>query len=125
MPDVEDLLAEAGREMQSRWSDLEVWLGSRFGREVGLESALFLIGIQSRGSGYEPQLEKEAKQDLIMEGSCVVLEMLGYYERTGVSSTGQVNWSRRRGLPPMDVAQQESLLKLGVLRYFEQFMDTP
>ena len=125
MPDVEDLLAEAGREMQSRWSDLEIWLRSRFGREVGLESALFLIGIQSRGSGYEPQLEKEAKQDLIMEGSCVVLGMLGYYERTGDSSTGPVNWSRRRGLPPMDVAQQESLLKLGVLRYFEQFMDTP
>ena len=125
MPDVEDLLAEAGREVHSRWSDLEIWLGSRFGREVGLESALFLIGIQSRGSGYEPQLEKEAKRDLIMEGTCVVLEMLGCYERTGDSSSGAVNWSRRSELPPMDVAQQESLLKLGVLRYFEQFMDTP
>ena len=125
MPDVEDLLAEAGRVVHSRWSDLEVWLGSRFGREVDLESALFHIGVQSRGSGYEPQLEKEAKQDLIMEGTCVVLEMLGYYERTEDGSTGPVSWSRRSGLPPMDVAQQESLLKLGVLRYFEQFMDTP
>lgn len=123
MVEIDDLLAIANREIDSRWSELEAWLKHRFGRDAGLESILFLIGIQSRGSGYVPQLEKEEKQDLVMEGLYVALSEIGL----AGSTTDQAPDSLKRpvDLPRLSDGQQQSLLRLGILRYFEQFMDTP
>jgi len=108
-------------ETGARWSSLETWLKRRFGREPGLESILFLVGVQSRGIGYTPQLEKDEKQDLIMLGSHVVLSVLGLCDPPTEVGDGFSGIE----LPRLSIAEQESLLKLGVLRYFEQFMDTP
>lgn len=124
MADVDQLLAEAAVDVQTLWPRLEEWLRQRFGREPGLESVLFLVGVQARGTGYTPQLEKDEKQELIMLGSYVVLSTLGVYEKP-LDDAGEPEWSRIVDIPRISIDQQESLLKLGAVRYFEQFMDTP
>ncbi len=123
MTDVDRLLAEAEITVPARWTDLEQWVRERFGRDPGLESILFLVGIQSRGTGYTPQLDRDEKQDLIIQGSLVVLSALGICERPASrSASGEVTGIE---IPKISVDRQESLLKLGAIRYFEQFMDSP
>ncbi len=127
MTDAAALLEEAERAVSSRWSALENWLSVRFGRDPGLESILFLIGVQVRGTGYQPQLEKDAKQDLIMEGARVVLEAIGLSgDRSDFVFRNEPSGANPPPeTPGLTVEQQERLLKLGALRYFEQFMDSP
>jgi hypothetical protein len=123
MTDVDRLLAESEIVVPARWPDVEEWIRARFGRDPGLESVLFLVGIQSRGTGYTPQLDRDEKQDLIMQGSSVVLGELGIHERPAVGPSPES--SARLEIPKIPVEWQESLLKLGAIRYFEQFMDSP
>lgn len=121
--DVERLLTRAATDVPSRWPELEAWLHRRFGREPELESILFLVGVQSRGMGYSPHLEKDEKQDLIMLGSHVVLGALGIY-RQAADRHDDGDWLPVFDVPELSADDQEMLLKLGALRYFEQFMDT-
>ena len=112
-------------ELEARWEKLQEHLQLRFGSEKpGIEGILFLIGIRTRGRGYEPDLAKEAKQDLIMEGTYCAFETLGLYTRVGADADGQIQW-RRTGLrlPKLPVEAQEKLLRLGILRYFEDLYD--
>ena len=124
MSDVEELLSYPDEQLAERWDRLERWLRSRFDRETSIESILFLIGIHSRGMGYSPKLEKEQKQDLIMEGSYLALETLGHFERIGMEADGRWLWEKRVRLPELSVEQQEKLLRIGITRYFEQFVET-
>lgn len=107
--------------LEARWERLQSWLQARFGRETGIEAILFLIGIQSRGRGYEPKLQKETKQDLIMEGTFCAFEKLGLYERVGMDEEGRWLWERAvPHIPKLPVEQQEKLLRLGILAYFDE-----
>lgn len=124
MTDIGQLVAEAEAEVPIRWPELQGWLRKRFGREAGLEAVLFLVGVQSRGSGYTPQLDRDEKQELIIQGCYVVLSELGAYEP--VQDPGSDDeWVRRVSIPEISPDQQEDLLKFGAIRYFEQFMDSP
>jgi hypothetical protein len=117
---IEALLDLDDAVVQARWERLEAWICNRFGREnTSVEAILFLVGIQSKGRGYEPQLEKEAKQTLIMEGTYHVFETIGLYERVGMEAGGFWVWERTTPLPDLDVDQQEKLLRIALLRYFE------
>lgn len=109
----DDTLAE-------RWEGVLDWVRTRFGQEGGIEAVLFLIGIQSRGIGYEPDMEKERKQDTIMEGTYCAFEKLGFYERVGMDENGFWIWERSiDSIPKMEIEDQEKLLKLGIVRYFD------
>lgn len=123
----EDLFQRRLREARAadrapRWSRLQAWLQQRFGRtdEVSIEHILFLVGVQARGRGYEPDLEKEIKQDLIMEGTCEVFERIDLYERIGMEHDGRWIW-QRTAEPPDDLAvdDQEALLQHAILAYFD------
>ncbi len=110
-------------ELDARWRKVQAWLSARFQREPGIESILFLIGIQSRGEGYKPKLRKESKQELIMEGACCAFETLGLYQSPGVDAEGKRIWEQVvPAMPRLPVAQQEKLLKLGILHYFEPIL---
>lgn len=124
MSELENLLEYPEEKLASRWSRVDSWLQERFGRDNSIESVLFLIGIHSRGLGFSPKLEKEQKQELIMEGSFLAFETLGHYERVGMDSDGAWIWERRVELPDLSVEQQEKLLRIGITRYFEQFVET-
>ena len=106
--------------LEARWARLQAWLQERFGRDTGIEAILFLIGIQSRGRGFEPRLQKEAKQELIMEGTYGAFEKLGFYERVGMDESGAWIWERTVEVPKLSVDDQEKLLRLGILAYFEE-----
>lgn len=112
-------------ELEARWERLQSWLKARFGRDTGIEAVLFLVGVQSRGHGYEPKLRKEVKQDLIMEGTYSVFEKLGFYERVGMDEHGNWIWERVvPEIPKLPIDDQEKLLRIAILAYFDEVFGT-
>ena len=106
--------------LERRWQELLAWIENKFGRQAGIESILFLVGIQSRGRGYEPKLSKKVKQDLIMEGTYCVFETLGLYKRVGINEKGLVVWEKGDiSYPTLTLPEQEKLLKGAILTYFD------
>lgn len=121
MPDpLETLLQADDADVAARWQRLTAWLRERFDREPTIETTLFLIGIQARGRGFEPKLPKARKQALIMEGAYAVFEHLGLYERVGMDADGFWIRERTRPLPALSIERQEKLLRVAILRYFEE-----
>ena len=112
-------LAIADAELETRWGRLVSEISERFGRQPDIDSILFLIGVQSVGRGYEPDIPKERKQSLIMEGSYLAFETMGVYQRVGIERNGFWIWEKRFDLPELSVADQEKLLRVGILNYFE------
>lgn len=120
---IERLLGFDDAELEEQWAHVEVWVEQKFDRDASIEAVLFLIGIQSAGRGYEPEMEKEAKQDTIMEGTYCAFETLGLYERIGLDEDGSWIWERAvPSIPKLPVDQQEKLLKLGIVRYFHDVL---
>ena len=120
MHPIEHHLATKDDEIADRWQRIETFVNERFGRDTSIEAILFLIGVQSRGRGYEPDLPKEAKQDTIMEGTFCAFEKLGLYERVGVDEKGFWLWERSvDSIPKLPLEEQEKLLKLGIISYFD------
>lgn len=114
-------LAADDDELAVRWERVESWVDKRFGRDTSIEAILFLIGIQSRGHGYEPEMAKEKKQDTIMEGTFCAFEKLGLYERVGLDENGFWIWERCvESIPKLPIEDQEKLLKLGIILYFDE-----
>jgi hypothetical protein len=123
--EIETLLATDEAALATRWDRLQRWLRERFGKkEASIESILFLIGVQARGRGYEPKLEKDVKQRVIMEGTYHVFETLGFYQHAGMEADGAWIWERLVDLPELTVEDQEKLLRLAILRYFEPYLQT-
>jgi hypothetical protein len=83
-----------------------------------LNGVLFLIGVQELGKG-KRVFSKEEKQDLMHIGICKVLSLAGYYELEGLDQDGWPHWKVVKKLPHFDLLEQEKLLKLQVLEYFE------
>lgn len=107
-------------ELEERWNALVLQIKDQFTKEAGIEAILFLIGIQSRGLGYRPNLSKKRKQDLIMEGTYCAFETLGLYKRVGKDDKGHITWERtEESLPKLPLPDQETLLKVAILSYFE------
>ena len=108
-------------ELAQRWNELLTWIRERFDRDAGIESVLFLIGIQSRGQGYQPKLSKKAKQDLIMEGTYCVFETLGIYKRVGINDKGHNIWAKNDTVKQaLTLSEQEKLLQVAILTYFNR-----
>jgi hypothetical protein len=84
-----------------------------------LNGVLFIIGIQELGKGAK-LFSKEEKQDLMHIAICKVLSLAGYYELEGLDSEGWPHWKLIKKLPHFDLLEQEKLLKMHVLEYFEK-----
>ena len=82
-----------------------------------LNGVLFLIGVQELGKG-NLNFSKEEKQDLIHLGICKVLSLDGYYELEGADPDGWPHWRLLKKLPHFDLIEQEQLLKINILEYF-------
>lgn len=118
MVDVAALTADEA-DLTVRWNRLIAQLTARFGKPPEMEYILFLIGIQTRGHGYAPDLPRETKQALIMEGGYAVLAGLGFYHQVGMEADGAWIWEKTQPLPPLDVDAQERLLQAAILQYLE------
>ena len=123
MSDLLGYLEADDGSLETQWQCLEAWVEQRFGKTPAIEEILFLVGVQSRGYGFEPDLDKEAKQGLVMEGTYCVFETLGVYARVGMEKDGHWIWERQVDHPPnLSVDEQEKLLRTAILRYFEDML---
>lgn len=87
-----------------------------------LNGVLFLIGVQELGKGHK-LFTKEQKQDLMHIAICKVLSLSGYYALEGLDEDGWPHWKLVRKLPRFDLLEQEKLLKMHVIEYFEKEFD--
>ncbi len=107
-------------ELERKWNSLLEDLGAIIGKKPkDLNGILFLIGVQELGHGTKIY-SKEEKQDLMHIGICKVLSLSGYYELEGLDQDGWPHWKLVRKLPHFDLLEQERLLKMHVMEYFEK-----
>ncbi len=106
-------------EFDIKWNELLNKLSSNIGKKPSdLNSVLFLIGVQELGKGHK-NFTKEQKQDLMHIAICKVLSLSGYYELEGIDEEGWPHWKLVKKLPHFDILEQERLLKMHVMEYFE------
>ena len=107
---------EQERNWQSLLKEIERILGQR---PKDLNGVLFLIGVQELGKGHQ-LFTKEQKQDLLHIAICKVLSFSGYYTLEGLDQDGWPHWKMIKKLPRFDLLEQEKLLKMHVMEYFEK-----
>ena len=107
-------------DLERKWNSLLQELESIIGKKPkDLNGVLFLIGVQELGHGTKI-FSKEEKQDLLHIGICKVLSLSGYYILEGLDKDGWPHWKLIKKLPHFDLLEQEKLLKMHVIEYFEK-----
>lgn len=110
-------------ELERNWQYLLQRLKAIIGKNPkDLNSVLFLIGVQELGKG-KKRFSKEEKQDLMHIAICKVLSLSGFYELEGLDEDGWPHWKLVKKLPHFDLLEQEKLLKMHVLEYFQKEFD--
>ncbi len=110
-------------DLDRKWHQLLVFVEETIGKKPkDLNGVLFIIGVQELGRGAKP-FSKEEKQDLLHIAICKVLSLSGYYKLDGLDKDGWPHWKMVKKLPHFDLLEQEKLLKMHVLEYFEQEYD--
>ncbi|MFN3839289.1 MAG: hypothetical protein ACK4RF_01160 [Cyclobacteriaceae bacterium] len=107
-------------ELERKWEKLLEQLRVIVGKKPkDLNAVLFLIGVQElgRGKGF---FSKEEKQDLMHIAICRVLSSSGYYSLIGLDEQGWPHWKLEKKLPNFDLLEQEKLLKMHILEYFQE-----
>lgn len=107
---------ELDRAWSALLSELEQVIGKR---PKDLNAVLFLIGVQELGKG-KKVFDKEEKQDLMHIAICKVLSLSGFYELEGLDEQGWPHWKLVKKMPHFDLLEQEKLLKMHVIEYFER-----
>ncbi|MEM6360303.1 MAG: hypothetical protein AAF149_17045 [Bacteroidota bacterium] len=107
---------EQERLWQALLNSLEINVGKK---PKDLNAVLFLIGVQELGKG-KRTFSKEEKQDLMHIAICKVLSMSGFYELEGLDEDGWPHWKLVKKLPHFDLLEQERLLKMHVIEYFQK-----
>ena len=107
-------------ELQRNWQALLNQLEKLVGkRPKDLNAVLFIIGMQELGQGPK-RFSKEEKQDLMHIAICKALSLSGYYHLEGLDKDGWPHWKLIKKLPHFDLLEQEKLLKMHALEYFEK-----
>ena len=106
-------------QIEREWQALRLELKEVIGKKPkDLNGVLFLIGVQELGQGSRA-FSKEEKQDLIHIAICKVLSLVGYYQLRGLDEHGWPHWVAKKKLPHFDLLEQEKLLKIQILQYFD------
>ncbi|TRX58669.1 hypothetical protein FNH22_12375 [Fulvivirga sp. M361] len=109
--------------LEKSWQQLLNALEELIGKRPNdLNAVLFLIGVQELGKG-KKVFSKEEKQDLLHIAICKVLSLSGFYQLEGLDEEGWPHWKLVKKLPHFDLLEQEKLLKMHVIDYFEQEMN--
>ena len=107
-------------EIRRAWGKLLKSLEQLFGKTPeNVEAILFLIGVNELGQGVN-NFSKEEKQDLMHIAICKVLSYSGFYQLEGLDEQGWPHWKLIKKLPHFDLLEQEKLLKMHILEYFER-----
>ena len=106
-------------DLERRWQALLRELSTTLRKKPrSLEAVLFLVGVNELGQGAR-EFSKEEKQDLIHIAICKVLSYSGFYQLEGLDESGWPHWQLVKELPPFDLLEQEKLLKMHLLEYFQ------
>jgi hypothetical protein len=107
-------------DLERSWQNLLNQIEKNLGKKPSdMNALLFLIGVQELGKG--PRVfTKEQKQDLMHIAICKLLSLSGYYELEGHDEEGWPHWKPLKSLPHFDLLDQEKLLKMHALEYFEK-----
>ena len=110
-------------DLDRKWHQLLVFVEKTIGKKPkDLNGVLFIIGMQELGQGAK-RFSKEEKQDLLHIAICKVLSLSGYYTLEGLDKEGWPHWKVVKKLPHFDLLEQEKLLRMHVLEYFEKEYD--
>lgn len=110
-------------DLERHWHQLLNKLGEIIGKKpADTNAVLFLIGVQELGQG-KKVFSKEEKQDLMHIAICKVLSLSGFYALEGLDEQGWPHWKLVKKLPHFDLLEQEKLLKMHIIEYFEQEID--
>lgn len=110
-------------DLDRKWHQLGAFIEETVGKKPkDLNGVLFIIGMQELGQGPK-RFSKEEKQDLLHIAICKVLSLSGYYTLEGLDKDGWPHWKMVKKLPHFDLLEQEKLLKMHVLEYFEKEFD--
>jgi hypothetical protein len=106
-------------QLDFEWLRVQHFVRDALGREdlPGMNSILFLIGIQELGR-VSDSFTKEEKQDLMHIAVCVLMSEEGYFEFEGMDGDG---WPHFKQVRPLDITgskAQERMLKEKVISYF-------
>jgi hypothetical protein len=106
-------------DLDRKWEFLLDKLSSIVGkRPENLDTVLFLIGVQELGQGVRV-FTKEQKQDLMHIAICRILSKAGMYQLEGLDQEGWPHWKATTKLPALSLIEQEDLLKIHAIEYFE------
>jgi hypothetical protein len=106
-------------ELHKQWQQVLDRIENTFGKRPNdTNSVLFLIGVHELGKS-KKHFSKEEKQDLIHIAICKLLSLSGYYELEGLDEDGWPHWKLVKKLPHIDMLNQEKLLKMHIIEYFE------
>ncbi|MDH5598414.1 MAG: hypothetical protein OEY34_04790 [Cyclobacteriaceae bacterium] len=107
-------------DIEKEWHELLDRMEGVIGKKPkDLNAVLFLIGVRELGRGAK-SFSKEEKQDLMHIAICKVLSFSGFYKLIGHDEEGWPHWELVKKLPHFDMLEQEKLLKMHVLEYFEK-----
>lgn len=107
-------------DLERSWNALLEALKENIGKKPkDMNTVLFLIGVQELGRG-KKVFDKEEKQDLMHIAICKVLSLSGFYELEGLDEQGWPHWKLVKKLPHFDLLDQEKLLKMHVIEYFDK-----
>jgi len=107
-------------DLEKRWGKLLEGLGEIFGKKpADLNAVLFIIGVQELGKGPR-HFSKEEKQDLMHIATCKLLSLSGFYTLDFIDQDGWPHWKLEKPLPHLNATEQEKLLKIHILEYFEE-----
>lgn len=107
-------------ELERQWQRLLNRVEELLGKKPkDLNGVLFLIGVQELGQGFQ-HFSKEEKQDLMHIAICKVLSLSGFYALEGTDQQGWPHWKLVKKLPHFDLLEQEKLLKMHIIDYFDQ-----
>ena len=106
-------------DLYRQWEQVLDYLEDIVGkRPGGINSVLFLIGVRELGKG-KMNFSKEQKQDLIHIAICKLMSFSGYYTLEGLDEDGWPHWKLVKKLPHVDMLDQEKLLKMHIIEYFD------
>ena len=106
-------------DLERKWNRLLEMIKETIGKKpADMNAVLFLIGVQELGQGRKT-FSKEQKQDLMHIAICKVLSLSGFYELEGLDEQGWPHWKAVKKLPHFDLLEQEKVLRIHVMEYFE------
>lgn len=106
---------------QEKWESIVSMLSQKFadGEKLDLDGVLYLLGVRELG-GPVRKFKKDEKLDIFHIAICRVLSPWGYYRLIGLDQDGWPQYEKVSNLPPLKAGEQATLMKMAIIRYFDE-----